>query len=334
MSSNQPPVDPNLLAWISNEYHDANGSRFETLDHPPSPLEFSRLVHISRPVLIKGFIPPALSRWTDDYLVDRMGKRPVSVAITPNGQADAVTTSPDGSQYFVEPLVEQMTMEELLDCIGQGSSGSRRDEVLYLQSQNGNLYTNSYFEGGVSADCEFETLRPDVPAEVPWCSDALDKPPDAVNLWIGDGRSVTSVHCDPYENIYTVVRGAKHFTIFPPTDSVWMLERSYRHATYVRSITADLELIPSLDTPQVRWASISNSEIEGAAPTNTHPIRITVRAGETLYLPVGWWHHVKQARDVTIALNWWYDAETQGLNWIGLSLLRNLENNDHSEESE
>jgi len=33
---------------------DLNGTSFEQWDFPPSALEFSRLVHISRPVLIKG----------------------------------------------------------------------------------------------------------------------------------------------------------------------------------------------------------------------------------------------------------------------------------------
>lgn len=28
--------------------------------------------------------------------------------------------------------------------------------------------------------------------------------PEAVNLWIGDERSVTSWHKDPFENIYAV----------------------------------------------------------------------------------------------------------------------------------
>ena len=78
----------------------------------------------------------------------------------------------------------------------------------------------------------------------------VDRSPDAVNLWIGDEKSVTSIHSgtlwntsmplevlrcvplthartraltDPYENIYTVIRGAKHFTLLPPTEG-WCLQ--------------------------------------------------------------------------------------------------------------
>ena len=30
-------------------------------------------------------------------------------------------------------------------------------------------------------------------------------------------------HIDPYENVYTVIRGKKHFTLFPPTEG-WCLK--------------------------------------------------------------------------------------------------------------
>lgn len=72
----------------------------------------------------------------------------------------------------------------------------------------------------------------------------IGRDPDAVNIWIGNERSVTSIHSggsllqrwmihtldsvdtvrtDPYENIYTVVRGTKVFTLFPPTEG-WCMQ--------------------------------------------------------------------------------------------------------------
>ena len=77
--------------------------------------------------------------------------------------------------------------------------GNDMDDVRYLQSQNGNLYPSSYFTSAdTEDDCELVTLRGDVPAEIPWCSEALGRCPDAVNLWIGDSRSVTSIHSGPF----------------------------------------------------------------------------------------------------------------------------------------
>jgi jumonji domain-containing protein 7 len=48
---------------------------------------------------------------------------------------------------------------------------------------------------------------------------------------------------------------------------------------------------------------------------------IEVKAGETLYLPAGWWHHVRQS-GLSVALNWWYDVEPRGQTWVWLRLLR------------
>jgi hypothetical protein len=83
----------------------------------------------------------------------------------------------------------------------------RSSSVAYLSHQDSNL-TN-----------QFPTLLgAEVPLTVPLASRCLDRDPDAVNLWVGDARSVTTVHRDPYHNFYLVVSGWKEFVLLPPTD--------------------------------------------------------------------------------------------------------------------
>ncbi|KAF9462654.1 cupin-like domain-containing protein [Collybia nuda] len=314
------------LQWISKEYYELNGNHVEILHHPPSPVEFSRLAHISRPVIIKGFQIPAYKLWSTEYLVQRMGSQKISIAVTPNGFADAIVAGPGDKLYFAEPLVEQMTMSDFLSKLSSVS----HSEVYYLQSQNGNIHSKydslSDSNGDIAPKVsEFGALKRDVPSDVSWCSKAFGKSPDAVNLWIGDSRSVTSFHNDPYENIYTVVRGAKHFTLLPPTEGWCLKERLYPHATYKRSSTSTLMLETSRSTNNIRWSSILNPHLPGSLHPDAHPIHITLRPGDTLYLPVGWWHHVRQSEDLTIALNWWYDLEMRGMTWVFLSFLRGVE---------
>ena len=72
----------------------------------------------------------------------------------------------------------------------------------------------------VDSVSEFDSLKRDIPEEIPWCSEALGPstpssylpvdsrpdlglPPDAVNLWIGDSRSVTSVHSGEDNKFHT-----------------------------------------------------------------------------------------------------------------------------------
>ncbi|EIN10622.1 Clavaminate synthase-like protein [Punctularia strigosozonata HHB-11173 SS5] len=254
-----------------------------------------------------------------------MGGRDISVAVTPNGHADAVTCGQDGITYFAEPHVQKTTMSSLLSTL---SAPETCDEVQYLQSQNGNIYSAAFFENegqDQKDDSEFAVLRPDVPSEIPWCSETFGKHPDAVNVWIGNEKSVTSIHSDPYENIYTVVRGAKHFLLLSPTDGWCLEERKYPHATYMKHSDGSLRLSPSASNyPQIRWSSVTNPHIPGILPSSVHPFHITLEAGDSLYLPAGWWHHVRQS-NLTIALNWWYDLEYRGMQWILLSFLRGTE---------
>eukprot|EP00954_Amorphochlora_amoebiformis_P008897 691023-Amorphochlora_amoeboformis.AAC.4 len=57
-----------------------------------------------------------------------------------------------------------------------------------------------------------------------FAEEAFSAPPDAVNIWVGDQRSVSSLHRDPYENIYCVIRGSKTFTLLPPSDAPYLAE--------------------------------------------------------------------------------------------------------------
>ncbi|KAI0081802.1 Clavaminate synthase-like protein [Panus rudis PR-1116 ss-1] len=314
--SNNLQLQP-VLEWISQEYFDLNGSHYETFHGIPSGLEFSKWLRIARPVLIKGCAAPkALAKWSTEYLATQCADSPISVAVTPNGRADAITKGPDGKQYFAEPHIEQMTMRSFLSTL---NTEDEQTEVRYLQSQNGNLYTSD--EGQES---EFHALLADVPNDLPWCSEALESPPDAVNLWIGNSKSITSVHsvADPYENIYSVIRGSKTFTLLPPTEGWCMQERTYPHARYERASDASLVLVPSAEsTPPIRWSSILDPSDHANLPPQAHTLQITVNAGESLYLPAGWWHYVRQT-GLTIAVNYWYDLESRGMNWVWLNLLR------------
>lgn len=96
----------------------------------------------------------------------------------------------------------------------------------------------------------------------------------------------------------------------------------YPHARYIREASGALKLAPSGPShPPVRWSSIRNPGDEAEMPSEARPITVTVRAGETLYLPAGWWHYVRQS-GLTIALNWWYDMEVRGMNWVWMNFLR------------
>mmetsp|Transcript_1494 Transcript_1494/g.3195 ORF Transcript_1494/g.3195 Transcript_1494/m.3195 type:complete len:481 (+) Transcript_1494:89-1531(+) len=57
-------------------------------------------------------------------------------------------------------------------------------------------------------------------------------PPDAVNLWIGDERAVSSMHKDHYENLFYVLSGEKVFTLCPPADVSFLHEGEFESGTF------------------------------------------------------------------------------------------------------
>ena len=220
---------------------DLNPSSVPELLHPPTPLEFSRIVSSGGPALIRNYVPavgwPAYEKWTSEYLSERMGEKEIAIAITPDGRADSIhgdgESEGEGSGYFVMPAQTKMTMKRYLSLLGKETEAS--DCRYYLQSQDDNLRAGGEY-GVLAEDLEqgVEGLGVGFANEVfgesiasLWkTSSANDEPvgrePDAVNLWIGDEVSTTALHKDPYHNLYCVLQGSKTFTLFPPTE-LWAL---------------------------------------------------------------------------------------------------------------
>lgn len=105
------------------------------------------------------------------------------------------------------------------------------DEVPYLSRQNDSLRE------------EFPSLLEDVPEIISLAKEVCGNDPEAVNLWIGDDRSVSSCHKDPYENFYVVVRGEKVFTLLPPACAPFLHETDFPAATYIRKSDGKLEAV-------------------------------------------------------------------------------------------
>lgn len=264
------------------------------LEHPPSSLEFYReWIGPNKPCIIRNAFShwPALSKWSPTYLREAVGSKIISVAVTPNGYADAVY-----GDRFVMPEERHMTFSSLLDVI---EGKVEKDGVFYVQKQCSNL------------TAELPELTGDVETHITWMSEALGKLPDAVNFWMGEANAVTSMHKDHYENLYCVISGEKHFILLPPTDRPFIPYELYQPAVYKLREDGNFEVVDEKDSDKVPWIPLDpmNPDLE-RYPQYEHarPLHCTVRAGEMLYLPSLWFHHVRQSHGC-IAVNFWYDME-------------------------
>jgi peptidyl-lysine (3S)-dioxygenase / protease len=322
------------LELLREDYHDFNPSSVTTIAYP-TPLEFSKIVSKGLPHVfqvytpsdcLNGTAPWAACSWSQHDLETKVVQL-VDVALTPHGNADALvpmTADGSASKVFVQPATVSMKLKDLFHRLVL----SRREEhcpkpdepVWYLQSQNSNLMTEA-----------LTPLLADLPLNFDIARDVLGVP-DARNIWIGDQRSVTSIHRDPYENLYLVLRGSKTFRLWAPVDEFSLPTKMVSTGRYeVRQVEGDhhFDLVRD-QTGQIPWVDldplIPGTDIPGKMRT------VHVNQGEMLYLPSGWYHHVSQQCGTwddgspapCIAVNYWFDMEYEGEKFVMRQLVSRL----------
>ncbi|KAJ8610958.1 hypothetical protein MRB53_038262 [Persea americana] len=205
--------------------------------------------------------------------------------------------------HFILPLEEPSTLSELFEFLT--TKQSCRAPVRYAQSQNDNLRN------------EYAALLSDVSNSPDFARIALQREPDAINLWIGNDKSVTSMHRDNYENVYVQVLGQKHFVLIPPLMTPGIREKQLRCAHYRRkagsaSAAGELNIEeeqPERLIPWPIWDPDSPEEHANAYSPLIKPTRVTLSHGDMLYLPALWYHKVSQScdrvEDVCVAVNYW-----------------------------
>ncbi|PQE15575.1 phospholipase A2 protein [Rutstroemia sp. NJR-2017a BBW] len=293
-------VDP--IRELLMTYNELNSSTITVLDEPPSALEFMRFVALNRPFVVRDFASDVMA--SNVYMVAFSPKVHTFVtSLTPRGNADAPTTNDDGGMIFIKPWEEMQPFSEFVDYVAHQERDGRTtdEEVRYAQTQNDNLRN------------EYSSLFCDVEKDISFARIALEQEPDAINLWIGNSHSVTSLHKDPYQNIYVQILGRKNFTLLPPLFHSCINEVPLPSATYVRSSSNPSKLGIQLDTPlsQVPVATWDPDEPGQRTTEYSHlaqPVRVTLEKGDMLYLPALWYHKVGQScgdDGVCVAVNYW-----------------------------
>ncbi|ODN81845.1 hypothetical protein L202_02206 [Cryptococcus amylolentus CBS 6039] len=307
----------------------------------PSDLEALRMIHNGHPCVIKGFSPLSESAEGHDWSKSKVyedvaGDKKVTVAVTDDGWADSVRTLPNGRKTFVKALDAKMTIKDLVSRLGNRKPKEDR-EAYYLQSQDGNIYRDTPHYSGDPEDLNM--FQEYIKRDVEWMKGAVGRESEAVNLWIGDSRSTTSLHHDPFENIYHVLAGSKIFTLLPPIETAHLKQRFYAPSTLQRDENNDL--VPVLDPALARPSSSSSSSFSSSrdgppkipwvaskqTPKSSRKIRVTLKEGETLYLPAGWWHRVEQEEGdegLVVAVNYWYHHEIHPAQYAHERLFRRV----------
>lgn len=114
-------------------------------------------------------------------------------------------------------------------------------------------------------------------------------------LWLGN-RAVVPAHMDHADNIALVLAGRRTFTLFPPEQ----VANLYIGPLQSAPTGAPISLVDVLAPDYARFPRYRLAEQAA--------FQATLVAGEALFLPALWWHHVQALDDLNLLLNYWWDG--------------------------
>jgi hypothetical protein len=135
----------------------------------------------------------------------------------------------------------------------------------------------------------------------PGFADAHPMPmvPPAVGprLWIGNAAKIAT-HNDPIENVAVVAAGRRRFTLFPP------------------SAEPDLYMGPKHPTPagaRISMVHVTAPDLD-RYPRYASALEVAqvaeLSAGDAIFIPRDWYHHVEALDRFNVLVNYWWDANT------------------------
>ena len=206
--------------------------------------------------------------------------------------SDALAPWPDLAEWSPESLKERFgdarveissgrDADEACDAnwktlITPTTLGELADRVVAATGTNDfYLVANNHAMGRAA----LEPLLDDVRAPHPYLDPRRSG--DCISLWFGPQGTVTSLHHDTTNVLLCQVFGKKKVTLIPPDEL--LLTRTIHNGVFsvVDPEALDLEAFPELLGMRKR--------------------EVIVSPGEALFIPIGWWHHVR-ALEASISL--------------------------------
>lgn len=117
----------------------------------------------------------------------------------------------------------------------------------------------------------------------------------APRAWIGNQTTVQT-HFDISENIACVVAGRRRFTLFAPDQLPNLYLGPLESAPGGTPVSTT-----NLDEPDFNAHPKFRQALENAAQIELSP-------GDALYIPMGWFHHVRALAPINMLVNYWWRA--------------------------
>lgn len=120
------------------------------------------------------------------------------------------------------------------------------------------------------------------------------------NIWIGTPPTFTPLHKDPNPNLFVQLSSSKKVRIFEPRkgQAIFAAVRRKIGATPTAAFRGE-EMMQGRERVELKEAVWDPSNLDGH--------EVTVRPGDALFIPKGWWHSIKSEGDgLNASANWWF----------------------------
>ncbi|KAL8055108.1 hypothetical protein ABFS82_04G034400 [Erythranthe guttata] len=278
----------------------------------PSPEEFATQIESKNaPAVFTGCVKEwkAFSKWNVlngglDYLMDMVGSSVVGAMLSKS----APVFYGDIRSHERVPLPFSTFLGYCKDILQYGDDG--KDSISQLRKHKPEGLITEHGDHLVGEESRKQIYLAQVPivnaendemAQLECLREDIETPGflegkvlASINLWMNSSRTRSSTHYDPHHNLLCIISGHKQVVLWPPSacSSLYPLPL-YGEASNHSAIPL---------------GNINFSLYPRAKSMEEYSQKVTLYAGDALFIPEGWFHQVDSG-DITIAVNFWWQSD-------------------------